>query len=116
MTLMRREHVGFVFQSFNLVPTLTAGENIVLPLTLAGRKPKPEWLQLLVTASASETDSAPPVGAVRRPAAAGGHGTGAGHPARARVRRRAHRQPRLQVGQRDAGAAAPPSTSSGRRW
>jgi len=49
ITLMRRERVGFVFQSFNLVPTLTAGENIVLPLTLAGRKPEPEWFQALVT-------------------------------------------------------------------
>ena len=49
MTLMRRERVGFVFQSFNLVPTLTAGENIVLPLTLAGRKPKQEWFEALVT-------------------------------------------------------------------
>jgi|EndMetStandDraft_8_1072994.scaffolds.fasta_scaffold406760_1 putative ABC transport system ATP-binding protein len=49
MTLMRRERVGFVFQSFNLVPTLTAGENIVLPLTLAGRKPEPAWFEALVT-------------------------------------------------------------------
>jgi putative ABC transport system ATP-binding protein len=49
MTLMRRERVGFVFQSFNLVPTLTAGENILLPLTLAGRQPEREWFQALVT-------------------------------------------------------------------
>jgi putative ABC transport system ATP-binding protein len=48
MTLLRRERVGFVFQSFNLVPTLTAEENIVLPLTLAGRKPEREWFQTLV--------------------------------------------------------------------
>jgi putative ABC transport system ATP-binding protein len=48
MTLMRRERVGFVFQSFNLVPTLSAGENILLPLTLAGRKPEPGWFQSLV--------------------------------------------------------------------
>jgi len=48
MTLTRRERVGFVFQSFNLVPTLTAGENIVLPLTLAGRKPDREWFDSLV--------------------------------------------------------------------
>ena len=41
MTLLRRERIGFVFQAFNLVPTLTAGENIVLPLTLGGRKPEP---------------------------------------------------------------------------
>jgi putative ABC transport system ATP-binding protein len=49
MTLLRRERVGFVFQSFNLVPTLTAGENIALPLTLAGKKPDQEWLDGLVT-------------------------------------------------------------------
>jgi putative ABC transport system ATP-binding protein len=49
MTLLRRERVGFVFQSFNLVPTLDARENIVLPLTLAGRKPEGEWFDTLVT-------------------------------------------------------------------
>ena len=49
MTLLRRERVGFVFQSFNLVPTLDARENIVLPLTLANRKPDPDWFDSLVT-------------------------------------------------------------------
>ena len=39
LTLLRRTQIGFVFQAFNLVPTLTARENIVLPLTLAGAKP-----------------------------------------------------------------------------
>jgi putative ABC transport system ATP-binding protein len=43
LTLLRRTRVGFVFQAFNLVPTLTARENIALPLTLAGRKPDPAW-------------------------------------------------------------------------
>jgi putative ABC transport system ATP-binding protein len=43
LTNLRRERIGFVFQSFNLVPTLTAGENILLPLSIAGRKPEPEW-------------------------------------------------------------------------
>jgi putative ABC transport system ATP-binding protein len=50
MTIMRREHIGFVFQAFNLVPTLTAGENIVLPLTLGGRKPDREWVEGLARA------------------------------------------------------------------
>ena len=36
---LRRKHIGFVFQSFNLLPTLTAEENILLPLSIAGRKP-----------------------------------------------------------------------------
>ena len=43
LTRLRRDQIGFVFQSFNLVPTLTAGENILLPLAIAGRKPDPEW-------------------------------------------------------------------------
>jgi putative ABC transport system ATP-binding protein len=47
-TLLRRDRIGFVFQSFNLVPALSAAENIALPLTLAGKKPDPDWLQRLV--------------------------------------------------------------------
>jgi putative ABC transport system ATP-binding protein len=49
LTKVRREQIGFVFQSFNLIPTLTAIENITLPLTLAGRKPDAAWLDHLVT-------------------------------------------------------------------
>jgi putative ABC transport system ATP-binding protein len=48
MTLLRRDRIGFVFQAFNLVPTLTAQENVVLPLTLGGRKPDRAWLGELV--------------------------------------------------------------------
>jgi len=48
MTLLRRERIGFVFQAFNLVPTLTAQENVVLPLTLGGKKPDRAWLGELV--------------------------------------------------------------------
>ena len=47
-TLLRRERLGFVFQAFNLVPSLTAAENMALPLTLAGKKPDPAWLGELV--------------------------------------------------------------------
>jgi putative ABC transport system ATP-binding protein len=47
-TVLRRDRIGFVFQSFNLVPTLTAAENIALPLTLAGRRPDPAWTDRLV--------------------------------------------------------------------
>jgi putative ABC transport system ATP-binding protein len=47
-TLLRRERLGFVFQAFNLVPALTARENIALPLTLAGKRPDPAWLAELV--------------------------------------------------------------------
>jgi putative ABC transport system ATP-binding protein len=48
MTLLRRDRIGFVFQAFNLVPTLTAQENVLLPLTLGGRKPDRAWLDELV--------------------------------------------------------------------
>lgn len=47
-TLLRREHVGFVFQAFNLIPTLTASENITLPLDLGGIKPDQGWLDTVV--------------------------------------------------------------------
>ena len=48
LTLLRRERIGFVFQSFNLVPTLTVAENVALPQTLAGRKPDRHWLDAVV--------------------------------------------------------------------
>jgi putative ABC transport system ATP-binding protein len=50
LTTLRRERVGFVFQSFNLVPTLSAEENILLPLNLAGRKPDRAWFDQVVDA------------------------------------------------------------------
>jgi putative ABC transport system ATP-binding protein len=50
LTRLRRDRLGFVFQAFNLVPVLTAEENIVLPLTLAGRKPDREWHDTLIAA------------------------------------------------------------------
>jgi putative ABC transport system ATP-binding protein len=48
LTKLRRDHIGFIFQFFNLLPMLTAAENIVLPLKLAGSKPDPEWLAELI--------------------------------------------------------------------
>src|SRR5947208_169202 len=48
LTQLRRDKFGFVFQFFNLVPVLSAEENIVLPLSIAGRKPDPEWLDQLI--------------------------------------------------------------------
>ena len=48
LTELRRDHIGFIFQSFNLVPTLTARENIVLPSDLAGTKVDPAWFDHLV--------------------------------------------------------------------
>jgi putative ABC transport system ATP-binding protein len=48
LTKLRREHIGFVFQFFNLLPMLTAEENILLPLSIAGEKPDPEWYRDLI--------------------------------------------------------------------
>jgi putative ABC transport system ATP-binding protein len=48
LTMLRRDRIGFVFQSFNLVPTLTAIENITLPMDLAGRKPDQAWLDTVI--------------------------------------------------------------------
>jgi putative ABC transport system ATP-binding protein len=48
LTKLRRRHIGFVFQFFNLLPMLTAEENITLPLSIAGEKPDSEWLKGLI--------------------------------------------------------------------
>ena len=49
LTRLRRDRIGFVFQSFNLLPVLTAGENLVLPMELAGRTPERAWHDEVVT-------------------------------------------------------------------
>jgi putative ABC transport system ATP-binding protein len=48
LTRLRREHIGFVFQTFNLLPTLSAEENVLLPLELAGRTPDREWVEVVL--------------------------------------------------------------------
>jgi len=48
LTRLRRDKIGFIFQQFNLLPTLTAEENILLPLSIAGRKPDPEWYRTVI--------------------------------------------------------------------
>ena len=48
LTQLRRDRIGFIFQAFNLIPTLTAAENIALPMRLAGRKPDAAWLDHVV--------------------------------------------------------------------
>src|SRR6266487_3370307 len=78
LTKLRRQHIGFVFQFFNLLPMLTAEENVVLPLTIAGRRPERAWLEQLL-------DSA-------------------GLPADGPFRRRADREPRLGHERRDPRA------------
>ncbi|ARE79066.1 MULTISPECIES: ABC transporter ATP-binding protein [unclassified Streptomyces] len=49
LTELRRDRVGFIFQAFNLLPTLTALENITLPLSIAGRRPDRQWLERVVS-------------------------------------------------------------------
>jgi putative ABC transport system ATP-binding protein len=51
LTRLRREHIGFVFQFFNLLPMLTAEENVTLPLSIAGRRPDKAWLEELLEAT-----------------------------------------------------------------
>ena len=48
LTLLRRDRIGFIFQSFNLLPTMTAAENIALPMRIAGRTPDPHWVASVV--------------------------------------------------------------------
>jgi putative ABC transport system ATP-binding protein len=48
LTQLRRQEIGFIFQQYNLLPTLTARENILLPLAIAGHKPDREWMELII--------------------------------------------------------------------
>ncbi|WSY71131.1 ABC transporter ATP-binding protein [Streptomyces sp. NBC_00879] len=48
LTRLRRDRIGFMFQAFNLLPTLTAAENITLPMDIAGRKPDREWVEQVI--------------------------------------------------------------------
>ena len=106
LTQMRRDRIGFVFQSFNLVPTLTAGENITLPADLAGQR----WTRPGSTTWSASWDRGPsgppPERDVGRPAAACGLRPGPHQPARPDLRRRADRQPRLERLGRDARASS----------
>ena len=71
LTKLRRRHIGFVFQFFNLLPMLNAEENVLLPLSIAGEKPDKAWLeQLLTDVGLARPAQAPPVRALGRPAAA----------------------------------------------
>jgi ABC-type sugar transport system ATPase subunit len=95
LTLLRRDKLGFIFQSFNLLPTLTAAENITLPIRIAVANLTSTGSTPSCRPSASAVGWAPPVGALRRPAAAGRRGPGAREPPRRRLRRRADGRARL---------------------
>ena len=108
LTLLRRERLGFVFQAYNLLPMLTAQENITLPLDLAGAEPDEAWLRHVVaTVGLTEPAAPPALRALGRPAAAGRRRTCARQQAGRRVRRRADRQPRLTVWRASAHVPAP---------
>ena len=105
LTRLRRDRVGFVFQAFNLLPTLTAAENIELPLAIAGRRPDRAFLDRVVDAVGlgdrlGHRPAELAGGEQQRVAAAG-------------VRRRAHRQPRLAVGRGAARVPAPVGRRAG---
>ena len=107
LTDLRREKIGFIFQAFNLLPVLTAEENITLPLTIAGRDIDQAWVDKLIdTVGLDDRRDAPAVGALGRPAAARRDRARAGHAAGGRVRGRADREPRLEVQRRGAAAAS----------
>ena len=107
LTALRRDEIGFVFQSYNLVPTLTAEENILLPLAIAGRKPDARLVHPRDRDRAAGRPAHPQAErALRRPAATRRRRPGAGQPAADRLRRRAHGQPRLPLRRRGARAAS----------
>ena len=117
LTQLRRDKLGFIFQFFNLLPVLTAEENIVLPLSIAGREPDPEFLKRLVeTVGLSDR-------LTHRPSELSGGQQQRVAVARALVSRpavgvrgRAHRQPRLGLERGGpARCCGGPSTSSTRR-
>ena len=103
LTLLRRDRIGFIFQSFNLLPTMTAAENIVLPMRIAGRKPDEHWVASIVeTVGLTGRLGHRPVAALRWPAAARRRGPGPRLAAPDRLRGRADRRPGLAVGRRAA--------------
>ena len=105
----RARHMGFVFQSFNLIPVLTAVENVELPLLIMGTKPRAarrRALAMLERVGLADRARHRPLRALRRRAAAGGRRPRPGGRARHRLGRRADRQPRQRDGR--LGARPPP--------
>ena len=108
LTKLRREHIGFVFQFFNLLPMLNAKENILLPLTIAGEKPEDGWFDQLVSDVGLADRLHPSAGrAVGRAAATRRDRSCARLQANGSLRGRADREPRLRHWPRDPRAPAP---------
>ena len=96
------------FRAYNLLPVLTAEENITLPLRIGGQRPDREWLETLDRRGRARRPADAPSGRdVRGPAAARRRGARTCHAARRRLRRRADGQPRLGLQPRDPRAPAP---------
>ena len=109
LTILRRERIGFVFQAFNLMPSLTVAQNIGLPLRLDGRRPKRVGGARRRRPGGAGRSVAPPAGtALRRPAAARRDRPGADRAARDRLRRRADRRARHPQRARRPRAPAQP--------
>ena len=107
LTKLRRDHIGFVFQFFNLLPMLTAQENMPLPLSIAGREPDPEWMKTVIDETGlrdrlSHRPSELSGGQQQRVAVARALLVAADRA----VRRRADRQPRLRRVRGGPAAAA----------
>ena len=98
LTKLRRTHIGFIFQFFNLLPMLSAEENVTLPVTIAGDKVDRTWLDQLLESVGLKDREAPAVRALRRTAAARRDCPRARLQADGRLRGRADRQPRLEDG------------------
>ncbi|WVT93589.1 ATP-binding cassette domain-containing protein [Streptomyces xanthochromogenes] len=114
LTELRRDRVGFIFQAFNLLPTLTALENITLPMDIAGREPDREWLDRIISmVGLADRLGHRPAQLSGGPAAARRRGPGPGVPAGDRLRRRTDGQPRLARGGRGAGVPARLRTGAG---
>ncbi len=98
LTRLRRDNIGFVFQFFNLLPMLTAKENMLLPMAIAGREPDADWLDTVIDETGlRDRLTHRPSELSGRPAAAGRDRPRAAQPAHRAVRRRAHGQPGLQL-------------------
>ncbi len=97
ITKLRRQHIGFIFQFFNLLPMLSAEENILLPLSIAGRKPdKDEFEDLIEKVGLEDRLKPPALRALGRPAAARRDRARTRLEADRDLRRRADGEPRLE--------------------
>ena len=116
LTELRRKSVGFIFQAYNLIPTLTAEENIKLPLMLGGDDGDGGWFtEVVETVRLATPPQAPAERAVGRPAAARRRGPRPQRPPRHHLRRRADGQPRLaRRAPRSSTSCAAPSASTAR--